>query len=35
VNITPSTVPGAYPLTVTATEGTVTHNTASFTLTAE
>jgi hypothetical protein len=28
-------VPGSYPITVTATEGTVTHTTASFTLTAQ
>jgi len=35
VTITPSTVPGSYPITVTATEGTVTHTTASFTLTAQ
>ena len=32
VTITPSTVPGAYPLTVTATEGSVSNQTSGFTL---
>jgi hypothetical protein len=33
VMITPSTIPGAYPLTVTATEGSIQNTTSSFTLT--
>ena len=35
VTITPSTVPGMYPITVTATEGTVPHTSSSTTLTVQ